>query len=116
MEKKYFTIHEVAEKFAVAPSLIRFWEKTFEGILRPHKNKNGVRRYTQEDIAQFGYIYTLVKEKGYSLAGARKVIQQRSVTAAISPADIVQRLHQLRSFLVALKEEIHPNANHTSNS
>ncbi len=106
MQKKYFTIQEVARQFGVAPSLLRFWEKAFSGILDPNKNSKGARRYQEKDIAQLRYIYTLVKEKGYSLAGARKVIQQHTRTPTTTPADIVQRLHALRSFLMDLKKNV----------
>ncbi|MCT4696811.1 MAG: MerR family transcriptional regulator [Candidatus Cardinium sp.] len=106
MQKKYFTIQEVARHFDVAPSLIRFWEKAFSGILQPNKNSKGARRYQTKDITQLRYIYTLVKEKGYSLAGARKVIQKHRRPLTITPADVVQRLQALRAFLVALKKEI----------
>ena len=106
MEKKYFTIQEVARHFGVAASLIRFWEKAFIGILHPNKNSKGARRYQEKDIAQLRYIYTLVKEKGYSLAGARKVIQKHGTAPTIAPAEVVQRLYALRSFLVDLKKDI----------
>ncbi|WP_243517469.1 MULTISPECIES: MerR family transcriptional regulator [unclassified Candidatus Cardinium] len=105
MEKKYFTIQEVARHFGVAPSLIRFWEKAFSGILQPTKNSKGARRYQEKDIAQLRYIYTLVKEKGYNLAGARKVIQKHSIAPTITPAEVVERLHGLRDFLIALKKD-----------
>jgi DNA-binding transcriptional MerR regulator len=104
VDKKYFTIREVAQRFAVAPSLIRFWEKAFQDNLKPHKTKKGVRRYTQADIHQLGYIYKLVKEKGYSLEGARKVIQKHSMATALSPSEVIQRLQALRSFLITLKK------------
>lgn len=107
MEKKYFTIQEVARHFGVAASLIRFWEKAFSGILQPDKNSKGARRYQEKDIAQLRYIYTLVKEKGYSLGGARKVIQKHGTAPTITPAEVVQRLHTLRSFLVGLKKDLY---------
>lgn len=106
MEKKYFTIKEVAQRFAVAPSLIRFWEKAFSGILQPHKNSRGVRKYTEADIAQLSYIYTLVKEKKYSLEGARKVIQKHRALPSIAPTEIVERLQRIRIFLTHLKENM----------
>jgi len=106
VEKKYFTIGEVASKFMVSPSLIRFWEKSFHDFFQPNKNKNGVRKYTKQDIVQLEYIYKLVKHQGYSLAGARKVIQKHSLAVSITPAEIIERLHNLRSFLVALKQDI----------
>ncbi len=104
VDKKYLTIREVAQHFAVAPSLIRFWEKAFEDSLKPNKTKKGARRYTQEDIHQLSYIYKLVKEKAYSLEGARKVIQKHSISVVLPPSEVVQRLQALRAFLVGLKK------------
>ena len=107
MEKIFFTIREVAQRLSVAPSLIRFWEKYFNNILQPHKNSKGARRYQEKDIVQLQYIYTLVKDKGYSLAGARKVIQKRGDGAPIMPAEVVHKLRSLRGFLINLKAHMH---------
>ena len=107
MEKQYCTIREVAQRFAVAPSLIRFWEKEFDCVLQPSKNSKGARRYKEEDITQLSYIYTLVKKKGYSLEGARRVIRERGTSFSVTPAEVVKRLHRLRSFLVELKKQVY---------
>ena len=69
-EKLYYTIGEVSKAFDVNPSLIRFWEKEFE-ILKPKKNNKGTRRYSSVDIENFQTIHHLVKEKGYTLDGAK---------------------------------------------
>ena len=69
-EKLYYTIGEVSKAFDVNPSLIRFWEKEFE-ILKPKKNNKGTRRYSSIDIENFQTIHHLVKEKGYTLDGAK---------------------------------------------
>jgi hypothetical protein len=55
IEKKYFSIGEVAEQFKVAASLIRYWEGEFD-IIRPKKDKKGNRRYTKDDIQTLGTI------------------------------------------------------------
>ncbi len=68
--KLYYTIGEVAEMFQVNASLIRFWEKEFD-IIQPKKNKKGNRLFTQEDVDNFHVIYHLVREKGYTLQGAK---------------------------------------------
>ena len=73
IEKKYFSIGEVADMFKVAASLIRYWEGEFD-IIRPKKDKKGNRRYTNDDIQKIRYVYHLVKEKGYTLQGAQEVI------------------------------------------
>jgi len=54
-EKHYYSIGEVAGKFGLAPSTLRFWEKEFDTI-KPFKNKKGDRFYTQEDIDHLSLI------------------------------------------------------------
>ena len=61
-EKRYFTIGEVAKRFNVKPSLIRFWESEF-AILNPKKNNRGIRKFSSKDIDNIKEIYFLLKEK-----------------------------------------------------
>jgi DNA-binding transcriptional MerR regulator len=74
IEKSFFSIGEVAKMFNVNTSLIRFWEKEFEE-LKPFKNKKGTRYFTKEDIKTFQTIFYLVKEKGYTLQGAKEKLK-----------------------------------------
>lgn len=74
--KVYWTIGEVAEKFNVATSLIRFWETEFPQYINPKKNKKGNRQFCQEDIDTLSKIYHLIKVKGFTLAGARTQLKQ----------------------------------------
>ena len=78
IEKLYYSIGEVAEQFNVAPSLIRFWETEFD-ILQPKKNRKGNRQFTKEDIDQIRVIYHLVKEKGFTLSGAKEMLKNDAV-------------------------------------
>ena len=72
--KLYYSIGEIAEMFSVSKSLIRFWETEFD-LLKPHKNSKGDRRFTQQNIDQFRTIYHLVKERGFTLDGAKREIK-----------------------------------------
>ena len=102
--KKYYAIGEVAKLLNVSTSLIRFWEKTFPS-LRPQKNKQGARRYTQSDIQQLTYIHQLVKKQGYTLQGAKEAIKyQRDLSS--NHTKLIHTLNNLRTFLVHLKENI----------
>ena len=74
IQKLYYSISEVAEMFGVSNSLIRFWETEFS-ILKPRKNSRGDRRFTQKDIKNLELIYHLVKEKGFTLEGAKREIK-----------------------------------------
>ena len=83
LTKLYYSIGEVSEMFEVSKSLIRYWESEFS-ILKPHKNSKGDRRFTKQNIEQLQLIYHLVKEKGFTLEGAKKEIR-------ISKAKLVRR-------------------------
>lgn len=102
--KLYYSIGEVAKMFNVNTSLIRFWEKEFD-IIKPQKNKKGNRMFTQEDVDNFRIIFHLVKERGFTLQGAReKLRNNRSET--MTNIEMVRSLTRLREFLVNLKKEL----------
>ena len=63
IQKRYFSISEVAKLLDVKPSLLRFWEKEFKQI-QPKTNARGKRAYKQEDIDIIRRIYDLVKVQG----------------------------------------------------
>ena len=90
IEKLYYTIGEVAQMFNVNTSHIRFWSKEFD-VIRPATNKKGNRLYTQADIENFKKIYHLVKEKGYTLKGAKSELKDHKKSKpAIEPIQDVQ--------------------------
>ena len=101
-EKLYFSISEVAEKFNLAPSALRFWEKEFDTI-KPFKNKKGNRYYTQEDINHLALINHLVKERGLTLKGAKAKIKENKEEVDHN-YEIVKKLQEIRQYLVEIKE------------
>ena len=109
IEKKYFSIGEVADMIKVAASLIRYWEGEFD-IIRPKKDKKGNRRYTNDDIQKIRYVYHLVKEKGYTLQGAQEVIASGK-KQGFDKVTAVQKLQELKDFLINLKHELHSQSN-----
>ena len=102
--KVYYSIGEVAELFEVNPSLIRYWEKEFD-ILTPQKNQKGNRLFTQQDIANLRLVYHLVKERGYTLQGAREKLKQNREDVE-KRVEIVDSLYKIRNFLEELKSEL----------
>jgi len=102
--KIYYAIGEVAKMFDVNTSLIRFWEKEFD-IIKPKKNKKGNRLFTKKDVENFHVIFHLVKERGYTLEGAKKKLKDNK-DGTIKNAEIVQSLQKIKSFLIDLKEEL----------
>jgi len=104
IEKVYYSIGEVAELFEVNPSLIRFWEKEFD-ILKPKKNKKGNRLFTKDDLDHLRIIYHLVKERGYTLQGAKDKLRQNKEDI-VKNVEIADTLSRLKAFLTELKNEL----------
>lgn len=102
--KLYYSIGEVSQMFEVNASLIRFWEKEFS-VIKPKKNKKGNRLFTQKDVDNFRLIYHLVKEKGFTLEGAKKQLREKG-EAIEKEAEMLKSLKKIRSFLMDLKAEL----------
>lgn len=103
-KKLFYQIGEVASELNVNVSLIRFWEKEFD-IIKPKKNKKGNRQFSQKDFDNLKIIHFLVKEKGYTLEGAKKKIKENKEYKTDN-LSIVRHLKEIRKFLVDLKEQL----------
>ncbi len=94
---------EVTKAFDVNPSLIRFWEKEFD-VLQPKKNSRGNRKFSQDDIKNLKRIYHLVKERGFTLEGAREYM--KSHKEEISNFDIISKLEFVKAELLKIKNNL----------
>lgn len=102
-DKLYYSIGEVAKAFDVNTSLIRYWEQEFP-IIKPKKNKKGNRYFTPEDIKNLQIIYHLVKEKGYTLDGAKIALTTNSkISETIT---LIDRLEFVKAELLKLKDSL----------
>ena len=104
IEKIYYSIGEVAEQFNVAPSLIRFWESEFD-LIQPKKNRKGNRQFTKEDIENVRTIYHLVKQKGFTLQGAKEVLKNDTQNVR-DKMEIYDSLKKIRQFLVEVRDKL----------
>ena len=104
-KKIYYSIGEIAKAFQVNTSLIRFWEKKFT-VLSPKKNKKGDRMFSEKDLTHFKIIYHLVKEKGYTLEGAKKSLHNFELEKNI---EIITRLEYIKSELLSIKLDLDEN-------
>jgi DNA-binding transcriptional MerR regulator len=102
--KLYYSIGEVSKMFQVNASLIRFWEKEFD-IIHPKKNKKGDRMFTQEDVENFRIIYHLVKERGYTLQGAKEKLKNNKEDT-FNSLEMIQSLEKVKGFLLELKSQL----------
>ncbi|MCW3077466.1 MAG: transcriptional regulator, MerR family, partial [Bacteroidetes bacterium] len=88
-------------------STLRFWEKEFD-LLKPHKNKKGNRTFTQKDIDNIARIVELVKQKGYTIQGAREQLKNGSAPAA-NPEnnnEVIHKLQNIKAKLIDLKNNL----------
>ncbi|APS38735.1 MULTISPECIES: MerR family transcriptional regulator [Salegentibacter] len=103
-DKRYYGIGEVAEAFKVNTSLIRFWEKEFD-VIQPKKNAKGNRKFTPEDIKNLELIYHLVKERGFTLEGAKTHLKEEK-HKTLSNFEIIRKLEGVKAKLINLKNQL----------
>lgn len=100
--------------FDVNTSLIRFWHKEFNEYIHPKINNQGKRFFRPKDVVNFSKIHHLVKGKGFTLEGAKKVLadrnlnienpwtlQEENVSTTVKE-EVIQRLERLKKKLEAL--------------
>lgn len=100
----YYTIGDVAEYFGVNESTLRYWEDEFD-IITPRRSSRGVRFYNQEDIDNVRLVYYLLKEKGLTLAGAKKQLKENR-SGVILSNEIISRLKSVREELCGIRDEL----------
>lgn len=107
VQKLYYSIGEVAKMYDVNTSLIRFWEKEFD-ILKPKKNKKGNRLFTNEDLKNIKVIFSLVKEKGYTLEGAKKKLKEGDAMEQQRQKrlEIFERLSAIKKQLKEIEQQL----------
>ena len=103
-EKRYYGIGEVAKAFEVNTSLIRFWEKEFD-VLQPKKNAKGNRKFTPGDVKNLELIYHLVKERGFTLEGA-KIHLKENKQKTLDQFEIIRKLETVKAELLKIKDQL----------
>jgi DNA-binding transcriptional MerR regulator len=102
-EKLYYSMGEVTKAFQVNASLVRFWEKEFD-VLQPKKNSRGNRKFSKNDIENLKTIYHLVKEKGFTLDGARDYMKEHK--NELQTFDIIHKLEHVKAELLKIKAQL----------
>lgn len=103
-QKKYYAISEVAGWFHVNQSLIRYWENEFT-VLKPKKTRKGDRLFRPEDIKNLQIIYYLLRQRKFSIEGARQYLKENKGNAD-KQLQVIQSLTKLRSFLLEWKANL----------
>ncbi len=104
LTKLYYSIGEVAEMFGLSNSLLRYWEGEFPE-LKPGKNSKGDRKFTVKDIEVVVQIHNLVKERGFTIEGAKKELKDLQ-TRKKKIAPIVKKLKGIKKELLAIREKL----------
>lgn len=102
-DKKYYTIGEVAKLFSVRTSNIRYWTKEF--AMKVRTTRKGDRLYTPEQVKEIRTIYHLVKERGFTISGAKAKLKE-SKKVSVESVGLKDSLLQLRHKLVDLKNSM----------
>src|SRR5215472_14512634 len=84
--KLYFRIGEVAELVGVEPHVLRYWEREFRTI-RPTKSAKGQRVYSRRDVENLMRVRELLYRDGFTIAGARKRLQQLPGESGLRESD-----------------------------
>lgn len=103
-KKRYYSIGEIAKAFDVNASLIRFWDKEFDA-LEPKKNAKGNRRFTPEDVQNLKLIFNLVKERGYTLEGAKTYLKEQD-QKSLDNFEIITKLERVKNELIKIKNQL----------
>ena len=99
--KQYYSMKEVTEMFRINHSLLRFWENEFD-ILKPRKNKKGDRLFRPEDIKNLQLIHHLIRERKYTVDGAKEYLKSNTLKA-VDHFSLIQSLEKVKLFLLEIK-------------
>jgi DNA-binding transcriptional MerR regulator len=103
--KLYYSIKEVADMFGLNESTLRYWETEFPYLKPKTMGPNKIRQYSEKDIKEVRLIHNLVKERGFKISAAKKILNQNR-DGAVKTADVISRLINVRDDLQALKKQM----------
>lgn len=104
ISKMYYTMGEVSNMFDVNQSLIRFYEKEFD-VLQPKKNKKGNRYFTNEDLENLKIIFHLIRDKGYTIQGAKDYLKN-NMDDSKDNYRVINSLENLKKFLIEVRDQL----------
>ncbi len=108
LQKLYYSIGEVSELLGIKQHVLRYWETQFP-TLKPKKNRAGNRTYRVRDIKYILTIKSLLYERGYTIAGARKKLRETNN----NPDMLIEQLNipfadpEKRELLASLKRDLY---------
>ena len=103
-QKQYYSMSEVAGMFRINQSLLRFWANEFN-ILQPKKNKKGDRLFRPADIKNLSLIHHLLRQRKYTLEGAKDFLKNKGTTAE-RKYEVIQTLQKLKTLLMEIRANL----------
>ncbi|MTG99085.1 MULTISPECIES: MerR family transcriptional regulator [Myroides] len=103
-DKRYYSIGELANAFDLNASTLRFWEKEFD-IINPKKNAKGNRMFTHKDIENLELIYHLLKERGFTIEGAKEYLKKQP-KSEMNNFELIKKLENIKNTLINIKNEL----------
>ena len=76
-DRLFFRIGDVADLTGLEAYVLRYWETEFP-VLNPKKTSNGQRQYRRKDVEVVLEIKRLLYDEGYTIAGARKALKDKT--------------------------------------
>ena len=87
IKKLYYSISEVSKITNIEQYVLRYWETEFEQ-LKPQKNRAGNRIYTNKDIQLILHIKTLLRERKYTIEGAKKILENYAPEKVLQSSEV----------------------------
>ncbi len=99
------TIGEVAAALGIRQHILRYWEQQFP-MLNPLKRSGGRRLYRPQDVALLCTIDRLVNREGYTLKGAKAVLQGADAPAARTANSGEEAVQDMKARLQAIRNRL----------
>ncbi|HEX4475343.1 MAG TPA: MerR family transcriptional regulator [Polyangiaceae bacterium] len=103
--KLYYRIGEVSHIVGVQPHVLRYWESEFRSI-RPQKSHKGQRVYSRRDVERLLKVKDLLKNQGFTIAGAKKKLREPGAPPIESRPPEKSAQMKTREALVGIREDI----------
>ena len=87
IKKLYYSISEVSKITNIEQYVLRYWETEFEQ-LKPQKNRAGNRIYTNKDIQLILHIKNLLRERKYTIEGAKKILENYAPEKVLQSSEV----------------------------
>jgi DNA-binding transcriptional MerR regulator len=103
--KLYYRIGEVSDIVGVQPHVLRYWETEFRSI-RPQKSSKGQRVYSRRDVEKLLRVKDLLKNQGFTIAGARKRLSEPAPEPEPEPTESESGAKNMRKVLLGLRQDL----------